>query len=88
MARPLKINGTSGLKQMSDTELDRLQYNIRKRYASFLNYYHTSSTGVNAANGQTSSGKTYTMEGPNIEDPDLQGVIPRMVWSVFDGIYN
>jgi len=56
MARPLKINGTSGLKQMSDTELDRLQYNIRKRYASFLNYYHTSSTGVNAANGQTSSG--------------------------------
>ena len=56
MARPLKINGTSGLKQMSDTELDSLQYNIRKRYASFLNYYHTSSTGVNAANGQTSSG--------------------------------
>ncbi len=28
------------------------------------------------------------MEGPDILDPDLQGVIPRMVWSVFDGIYN
>lgn len=56
MARPLKINGTSGLKQMSDADLDRLQYNLRKRYASFLAYYHTSSSGVNAANGQTSSG--------------------------------
>jgi len=55
MARPLKINGTSGLKQMTDGELDRLQYNIRTRYASFLQYYHTSS-GVNAANGQTASG--------------------------------
>ena len=55
MARPLKVNGTSGLKQMTDGELDRLQYNIRKRYASFLQYYHTSS-GVNAANGQTSAG--------------------------------
>ena len=55
MARPLKINGTSGLKQMTDGELDRLQYNIRTRYASFLQYYHTS-TGVNAANGQTASG--------------------------------
>tara|TARA_A100001388_G_scaffold113008_2_gene83121 strand:+ start:7647 stop:8645 length:999 start_codon:yes stop_codon:yes gene_type:complete len=55
MARPLKINGTSGLKQMTDGELDRLQYNIRKRYASFLQYYHTS-TGVNALGVQTSSG--------------------------------
>tara|TARA_B100002019_G_scaffold67423_1_gene57980 strand:+ start:1618 stop:2607 length:990 start_codon:yes stop_codon:yes gene_type:complete len=55
MARPLKINGTSGLKQMTDGELDRLQYNIRTRYASFLQYYHTS-TGVNAANSQTASG--------------------------------
>lgn len=56
MARPLKINGTSGLKQMTDAELDRLQYNIRARYGNFLSYWHTSSTGVNAAGGQTSSG--------------------------------
>ncbi|CAK0859215.1 unnamed protein product, partial [Prorocentrum cordatum] len=42
--------------------------------------------GTVFAYGQTSSGKTYTMEGPDIQDKVLQGVIPRMVWSVFDGI--
>ena len=30
----------------------------------------------------------FTMEGPDVQDPDLQGVIPRMIWSVFDGIYS
>jgi len=44
--------------------------------------------GTVFAYGQTSSGKTYTMEGPDIEDKVLQGVIPRMIWSIFDGIYN
>lgn len=44
--------------------------------------------GTVFAYGQTSSGKTYTMEGPDIEDKVYQGVIPRMVWSIFDGIYN
>lgn len=47
--------------------------------------------GINGtvfAYGQTSSGKTYTMEGPDIEDKEYQGVIPRMVWSIFDGIYH
>eukprot|EP00747_Dinoflagellata_sp_TGD_P117080 gnl/TRDRNA2_/TRDRNA2_172530_c0_seq2.p1 gnl/TRDRNA2_/TRDRNA2_172530_c0~~gnl/TRDRNA2_/TRDRNA2_172530_c0_seq2.p1 ORF type:complete len:677 (-),score=177.21 gnl/TRDRNA2_/TRDRNA2_172530_c0_seq2:306-2336(-) len=44
--------------------------------------------GTVFAYGQTSSGKTYTMEGPDIEDKVYQGVIPRMVWSIFDGIYH
>lgn len=44
--------------------------------------------GTVFAYGQTSSGKTYTMEGPDIEDRLQQGVIPRMVWSIFDGIYH
>lgn len=43
--------------------------------------------GTVFAYGQTSSGKTYTMEGI-IDDPELQGIMPRMVWTVFDGIYN
>lgn len=46
--------------------------------------------GINGtvfAYGQTSSGKTYTMEG-DLEDKVYQGVIPRMVWSIFDGIYH
>mmetsp|Transcript_7168 Transcript_7168/g.15584 ORF Transcript_7168/g.15584 Transcript_7168/m.15584 type:complete len:682 (+) Transcript_7168:136-2181(+) len=44
--------------------------------------------GTVFAYGQTASGKTWTMEGPDIEDKDEQGVIPRMVWSIFDGIYH
>ena len=27
-------------------------------------------------------------QGPDIEDKLYQGVIPRMVWSIFDGIYH
>eukprot|EP00429_Kryptoperidinium_foliaceum_P018086 CAMPEP_0176039054 /NCGR_PEP_ID=MMETSP0120_2-20121206/19358_1 /TAXON_ID=160619 /ORGANISM="Kryptoperidinium foliaceum, Strain CCMP 1326" /LENGTH=749 /DNA_ID=CAMNT_0017372449 /DNA_START=115 /DNA_END=2364 /DNA_ORIENTATION=- len=44
--------------------------------------------GTVFAYGQTASGKTYTMEGPDFEDKIHQGVIPRMVWSIFDGIYH
>ena len=46
-------------------------------------------TGYNAtifAYGQTSSGKTHTMQGPSITDPEMQGVIPRMVSTIFEGI--
>jgi kinesin family member 5 len=44
--------------------------------------------GTVLAYGQTSSGKTHTMQGPNIEDPETQGVIPRMVKTVFEKIEN
>lgn len=42
--------------------------------------------GTILAYGQTSSGKTFTMAGPNMEDPDQMGIIPRMVTTVFDQI--
>ena len=42
--------------------------------------------GTVFAYGQTSSGKTFTMTGPDFEDPELMGIIPRMVKTVFDGI--
>jgi kinesin family protein 5 len=42
--------------------------------------------GTIFAYGQTGSGKTHTMEGPSHEDPEQCGVIPRMIFSVFDGI--
>jgi kinesin family protein 5 len=35
--------------------------------------------GTVLAYGQTSSGKTFTMTGPDIEDAEMSGVIPRMV---------
>ena len=43
--------------------------------------------GTIFAYGQTSSGKTHTMEGV-IGDPGLQGVIPRIVNDVFNHIYS
>ena len=42
--------------------------------------------GTIFAYGQTSSGKTHTMQGPDIEDIERQGVIPRMVRTVFNRI--
>ena len=42
--------------------------------------------GTVLAYGQTSSGKTFTMAGPDMNDPDLMGIIPRMVSTVFDQI--
>ncbi|CAG9310172.1 unnamed protein product [Blepharisma stoltei] len=47
--------------------------------------------GVNGtifAYGQTSGGKTYTMTGPNFEDPVDMGLIPRMITNVFYQIEN
>ncbi|CAG9325450.1 unnamed protein product [Blepharisma stoltei] len=42
--------------------------------------------GTVFAYGQTSSGKTFTMSGPSMEDPELMGIIPRMVGDVFSKI--
>ena len=43
--------------------------------------------GTIFAYGQTSSGKTHTMEGV-IGDPGLQGIIPRIVNDIFNHIYS
>ncbi|KAI5613653.1 kinesin heavy chain, partial [Silurus asotus] len=37
--------------------------------------------------GQTSSGKTHTMEG-TLHDPQMMGIIPRIVLDIFDHIYS
>lgn len=42
--------------------------------------------GTVFAYGQTSSGKTHTMQGPSINDPVTRGVIPRMVTTVFSHV--
>lgn len=36
--------------------------------------------------GQTSSGKTHTMQGPNIDDSELKGIIPRMNNTIFEAV--
>ena len=43
--------------------------------------------GTIFAYGQTSSGKTHTMEGV-LGDPQLQGIIPRIVNDIFNFIYS
>ena len=42
--------------------------------------------GTVFAYGQTSSGKTFTMTGPDVEDVQSMGIIPRMVSTVFNEI--
>ena len=42
--------------------------------------------GTIFAYGQTSSGKTFTMMGPSIDDLEMRGIIPRIVSSVFERI--
>ncbi|KAL3107878.1 hypothetical protein niasHT_019879 [Heterodera trifolii] len=48
---------------------------------------HRISNGTIFAYGQTSSGKTHTMEGV-IGDSEKQGIIPRIVNDIFTHIYN
>ncbi|KAK2858567.1 hypothetical protein Q5P01_003187 [Channa striata] len=43
--------------------------------------------GTIFAYGQTSSGKTHTMEG-KLHDPDTMGIIPRIVQDIFNYIYS
>ncbi|XP_075899207.1 kinesin-1 heavy chain-like [Nelusetta ayraudi] len=43
--------------------------------------------GTIFAYGQTSSGKTHTMEG-KLKDPNMMGVIPRIVDDIFNYIYS
>jgi kinesin family protein 5 len=42
--------------------------------------------GTIFAYGQTSSGKTFTMEGPSIDSDENKGIIPRMMDEMFDCI--
>eukprot|EP00658_Telonema_sp_P-2_P077228 TRINITY_DN6935_c0_g2_i1.p1 TRINITY_DN6935_c0_g2~~TRINITY_DN6935_c0_g2_i1.p1 ORF type:complete len:569 (-),score=207.55 TRINITY_DN6935_c0_g2_i1:119-1825(-) len=44
--------------------------------------------GTILAYGQTSCGKTYTMEGPSIDDEEKKGIIPRMVNVIFDAVMD
>ena len=52
-------------------------------FSDVLNGYN----GTIFAYGQTSSGKTHTMEGV-IGNNDLQGIIPRIVQDIFNYIYG
>ena len=44
--------------------------------------------GTVFAYGQTSSGKTYTMEGLNVHENNKCGIIPRVAYDIFEKIYQ
>ena len=67
----------------SSTQEDIYSFGVKEIIDSVLNGYN----GTVLAYGQTSSGKTYTMQG-EMESPQTQGIIPRMITHVFKYIYN
>ena len=67
----------------SSTQEDIYSFGVKEIIDSVLNGYN----GTVLAYGQTSSGKTYTMQG-EMESPQTQGIIPRMIDHVFKYIYN
>ncbi|KAG4302478.1 hypothetical protein PCK1_001314 [Pneumocystis canis] len=66
----------------SARQSDIFEYSIQTTVDDILNGYN----GTILAYGHTGSGKTYTMMGPDIEDPELKGVIPRIVERIFKSI--
>ena len=67
----------------SSTQEDIYSFGVKEIIDSVLNGYN----GTVLAYGQTSSGKTYTMQG-EMESYETQGIIPRMVSHVFKHIYK
>lgn len=80
-AEPLKFTFDSVFTPEASQEL---VYEIAAR--PIVNAVMEGFNGTVFAYGQTSSGKTFTMTGPDFEDPEMIGIIPRMVTTVFDEI--
>ena len=64
------------------TQADMYEQAVRPIVESVMDGYN----GTVFAYGQTSSGKTHTMLGPNIVDETQRGMIPRMVSHIFSQI--
>lgn len=69
--------------QPKATQLEVYEVVAKPIVADVLNGYN----GTIFAYGQTSSGKTFTMEGI-LGDPVFQGVIPRIIHDIFNHIYQ
>ena len=66
---------------VDSTQKEIYEYCAKDLVDSVLSGYN----GTIFAYGQTASGKTYTMEGI-IDDPEKEGIIPRMIKQVFKSI--
>ncbi|KAJ4462120.1 putative Kinesin heavy chain [Paratrimastix pyriformis] len=68
--------------QMTSTQAEVFDIVARPVVDDVLNGYN----GSVLAYGQTSSGKTHTMMGPDIANEELRGITPRMVYRLFEGM--
>lgn len=66
----------------NSTQVSIYEQSVKPIVDSVLDGYN----GSIMAYGQTSSGKTHTMLGPDIDDSDNKGIIPRMVEGIFEKI--
>ena len=64
------------------TQVSIFEYTAIPLIGDVLNGYNSTIF----AYGQTSSGKTFTMEGPDIHDEQYRGIIPRTVEALFAGV--
>jgi kinesin family member 5 len=62
------------------------QSDIFEEVSSSVDYVMSGFNGAILAYGQTSAGKSWTMEGPSIWDTNNQGVVPRFIHKLFDEI--
>ena len=69
---------------MDSRQADVFDFSIRPTVDDILNGYN----GTVFAYGQTGAGKSYTMMGSNIADPDAKGIIPRITEQIFASIMD
>ncbi|KAK3400084.1 kinesin heavy chain [Sordaria brevicollis] len=69
---------------MSCKQSDIFDFSIKPTVDDILNGYN----GTVFAYGQTGAGKSYTMMGTSIDDPEGRGVIPRIVEQIFASILS
>lgn len=67
---------------MDSQQHDVFEFSIRSTVEDVMNGYN----GTVFAYGQTGAGKSYTMMG-DMDDPEKQGIIPRIVAQIFDAIH-
>ncbi|KAH8820078.1 kinesin heavy chain [Xylogone sp. PMI_703] len=67
---------------MSSRQKDVFDFSIKPTVDDILNGYN----GTVFAYGQTGAGKSYTMMGTDIDDPEGRGVIPRIIEQIFASI--
>jgi hypothetical protein len=98
MVRPLRLDGTSAIRQMSDNDLDRLCYNLAVAYSDVVNTPGYGTVRVGSASGYTSIGSasdTFFSDGQNSAartlqasddtDPDGGGPVAPGDWPAVPG---